>query len=159
MLLGLFVAWVIFWFYDRNKKKKQINALSALSVIEPGPPGSFPIKINRVKDGDTLALDYVQLPWKTGLVAVDLRCAGYDAWEITHKRKSVSVSGSEIEKGKQAKYFLEELVEDTIQAYLKPEQPEFDCYGRLLGYLYLTLRNGTTVDVAETMHLKGHTRN
>lgn len=158
MLLGLFIAWVIFWFYDKKKQKDKTTTLQALSVVEPGPVGSFPIKVNRVKDGDTLALDYVQLPWKTGLVNVDLRCAGYDAWEITHKRHSVKIDNSEIEKGKKAKYFLEELVEDTVQAYLIPENPEFDCYGRLLGYLHLRLRSGVSVDVASVMREKGHTR-
>ena len=99
------------------------------------------------------------MPWNCGLVDVDIRLYGYDAWEITKKRKSVKVTDAEIAKGVKAKAALEELVAKARWAYLRPESVEIDCYGRILGSLFLQIPGEDgLVSVSEWMISKGHNR-
>ena len=160
MITGILVGWLLYWIFGKTKTVVKAQRMRALSAsFPPGPDGFYPIKINRIKDGDTFNASFVKLPWHTGLVDVDVRCFGYDAYEISKKRKSVTITNTEIAKGQKAKIAFEELIAKARWAYLRPEVPEIDCYGRILGSLYLQIPGeDELVSVSEWMSSHGHTR-
>lgn len=149
MLLTFFVFFVVL-LYDAWVRHKKVTTFHSLSVPK-GPDNTYPVKIQRIKDGDTFIADYIKLPWNSGLIDVTVRCLGYDAYESSKKRQSRVISDEEVVLGKKAKLELEKLVKPNVFCYLKPESPEFDCYGRILGRLYIPAEDGTFIDVAEYM--------
>lgn len=163
MLTGIILGWLVYWLGSKlkNIRQKQIVQMHVLSArwTPEGPPGSYPVKIDpkNVKDGDTFRATYIMLPWSVGITEKDVRCLGYDAWETSHKRQSVEMASDETEKGKLAKKALQDLVKKAQWMWLKPSSPEYDCYGRVLGFLYLQM-NGEVIDVSEWMKANGHDR-
>lgn len=158
-VIALFTICVFFviLLYDAWVRHKRITNLNSLSVAN-GPPNTYPIKIQRIKDGDTFVADYIKLPWNSGLIDVTVRCFGYDAYESSKKRSKL-ITDQEIVLGKKAKLELEKLVKTNVFCYLKPEVPEFDCYGRILGRLYVPAEDGSFIDVAEHMISQNLVRN
>lgn len=160
MITGLLIGFLAYWFCNKTHQTIKTQRIKALgSTCPPGPDGCFPVKINRVKDGDTIQADFIKLPWNCGLVNVDIRLYGFDAWEITKKRKSVKISNSEISKGEKAKAALVDLIGKARWAYLRPESVEIDCYGRILGSLFLQIPGeDALISVSEWMIANHHNR-
>ena len=160
MLTGLLIGFVLYWFFNKTNKNVAAQRLQKLSSnYPPGPDGYFPIKITQVKDGDTIQAEFIKLPWNCGLVNVPIRLYGYDAYEISKKRKSVHVTDAEIIKGIKAKEALTELVGKSRWAYLRPESIEIDCYGRILGSLFLQIPGeDELVSVSDYMISNHHNR-
>lgn len=97
----------------------------------------YPVKMERVIDGDTIVVDlYLGL----GVILDDqyIRFYGIDAWETR---------GEEREKGLKAKEYLEErLSKGKIEIEIRPEwgQNGKGKYGRWLGVIYV---DGVNVNV------------
>jgi endonuclease YncB( thermonuclease family) len=71
----------------------------------------------------------------------------------------VKVSDAELDQGTRAKVFLTSLVKESCyRGYIKPESEPFDCFGRVLGRLFLRNYEGHLIDVAEVMIKQGFTR-
>jgi hypothetical protein len=118
----------------------------------------IPIRISRIKDGDTLVAD-VLLPWNVTLRDEDVREATYDAWESRRGRGGIVITEEELAKGKQATKDLTELFRDN-KAYLGvSDDAKRDSFGRLLGkyWAYDTV-NSKWIDVREFMRERNHLR-
>jgi endonuclease YncB( thermonuclease family) len=160
MITGMIIGFIAYWFFNRTKQTVAAQKIKSLSSSYPqGPDGYYPIKINKVKDGDTVLADFIKLPWNCGLINVSVRLYGYDAYEISKKRHSVKVTDTEVAKGIKAKNALQELVKKARWAYLRPESTEIDCYGRILGSLFLQIPGeDELVNVSEWMVSNFHNR-
>ena len=111
--------------------------------------------VKDVLDGDTIVVD-VLLPWSVVLNDRSVRMQGYDAWEISKKRKTVRVTDAEIERGKAAREALVQILSAAEAVYLTPSD-RHDPYGRLTAYVSL-LYDGQLIEVSEWMREHGHTR-
>jgi hypothetical protein len=125
------------------------------------PAGFYALAGFEPHDGDTFKAD-ILLPWGVTLRDQHVRCAGYDAWEITRGRQTVEVTDAEIEKGKAALAGLQGLCSGAVP-FLSPvydaKGRQLDSvYGRLQGRLIVRLDSGEVVDVAKWMALHGHCR-
>lgn len=160
MITGMILGFLLYWLFGKTKKVIVVQKLKTLcSEFPMGPDGYYPIKINKIKDGDTISASFIKLPWNCGLIDVNVRLYGYDAPEITKKRQSVQVTNLEIAKGVKAKNALEELISKSRWAYLRPESPEIDCYGRIMGSLFLQIPGEEElVNVSEWMIKNNHVR-
>lgn len=128
----------------------------ALLLLSANPQAPVRATVESIHDGDTLRLT-IHLPFGVDLPAREVRAAGYDAWEIDRRRRTVKVTDAEIAKGKEAREYLSQLlavggcwVEDTGQR---------DPYGRLSVSLWGRNKNGGDwIDVAEEMRDAGYDR-
>ena len=128
-----------------------------LIIVAIAQPQSCAVPLANVRaiDGDTVRAD---LNLSFGLTIRDktIRAADFDAWELSRARRTVNVTGVEIERGKRAKAALEELfAQGTPYATDTGKQ---DVYGRLLAVLWVKTREGRWVEVSEAMRREGHTR-
>lgn len=117
--------------------------------------GSYPLKISRVIDGDTLHGD-IELPWGVTLRSQRIRCLGYDAWESSKRRQSVVVTDAEVAKGKQVTADLKQLAK-TARFEIEPSGRERDNYGRILGVVTVVIK-GQKIPLSEWMRERGHLR-
>jgi len=118
---------------------------------------TFAATVVRVIDGDTLVAT-VHLPWGVDLRERTFRAIGYDAWETSKRRKSVSVTTNEVARGKEAKADLEKLLDDGLR--VSPpnvSDRDIDPYDRDAARFYFQ-RGGRWLPVAEWMREHGHTR-
>ena len=112
----------------------------------------YSIRNIRVIDGDTIECD-IDLGFNVILNDQKVRLMGYDSWEISKRRKTVTVTDEEIRKGEIAKQTLIDL----INKYHDPRIIYYgkDNYGRWLLYLRL---NNNTIRLEQWMMEHGHTR-
>ena len=157
IILGILIGFLINFVYRFIKSRRNNNIVQAMAFDNDLPTGAYPLQIKRVKDGDTL-VGTIKLPWNTGLIDVSIRCAGYDAFEITKKRKSVVFTDNEIENGQKATNYLNKLILKSTNCCISPSTQEFDCYGRVFGFVYLKIDN-VYVDLAHHMTEHGFDRN
>ena len=116
---------------------------------------AVPLADVRIQDGDTIHAS-LDLPFGITIRDKTIRAADFDAWELSRARRTVNVTGVEIERGKRAKAALEELfAQGTPYATDTGKQ---DVYGRLLAVLWVKTREGRWVEVSEAMRREGHTR-
>lgn len=118
----------------------------------------IPVRITRIKDGDTIVAD-VLLPWNVTLRDEDIRESSYDAWESRRGRGGIVITDEELVKGKNATRDLTELFRDK-KAYLGvPDDSKRDAFGRLLGKFWaFDTVNNQWIDVREFMREHGHLR-
>lgn len=118
----------------------------------------IPVRISRIKDGDTIVAD-VLLPWNVTLRDEDIRESTYDAWESRRGRGGIVTTDEELVKGKQATRDLTELFRDK-KAYLGvSDDSKRDAFGRLLGKFWaFDTVNNQWIDVREFMRERGHLR-
>ena len=117
-----------------------------------------PIRITRVKDGDTLTAD-VLLPWNVTLRDEDIRESTYDAWESRRGRGGIVITDEELVKGKQAAKDLAELFRDKKAYVGVSDDSKRDSFGRLLGKFWaFDTVNSKWIDVHEYMDARGHFR-
>lgn len=157
MIIGILIGLLINFVYRFIKSRRNNSVVQAMAFDADLPIGAYPLQIKRVKDGDTL-VGTIKLPWNTGLIDVSIRCAGYDAFEITKKRKSVIFTDNEIENGQRASNYLKELILNSTNFCISPSTNQFDCYGRVFGFVYLKINN-VYIDLAHHMIEKGFDRN
>lgn len=113
----------------------------------------------RAKDGDTIHVERIDLGWGVSLYDQDVRLLGFDAPEVSRRRRSVKVTDEEIERGRIAEAALGTLLmTGTVHLYPDAAQPTRDNYGRLLGRLFVHPEGHEPVDVAEWMIKSGHIR-
>ena len=109
----------------------------------------------RVIDGDTLEAD-LNLGHGVLLRKQSLRLEGFDAWETSRRRRTVTITDAELVKGKLATEALEKLIRESPVACITDGGD--NVYNRSQGYLRLVGRDGTILDVAEWMLANGHDR-
>ena len=130
-------------------------ALLIIVAIAQPQTCAVPLADVRVHDGDTIHAS-LTLPFGLTIRDKTIRAADYDAYELSRARRTVNVTGVEIERGKRAKAALEELfAQGTPYATDTGKQ---DVYGRLLAVLWVKTREGRWVDVAAEMRRQAHTR-
>lgn len=135
-------------------------SLPTESVEAPQPveslPCYLPCEVRRVIDGDTIVGDVVY-PWG-GVVLRErsIRCAGYDAPEVSRRRRTVTVTDAEIRRGRKVTRELELLLASG-GVYVSPVERPTGPYGRVTARLTV-LRNGQVVDVAEWARGHGYVR-
>lgn len=125
---------------------------------EPTYPHRFPIRVSKILDGDTVE-GVIDLPWHVSIRAQDgqgIRALGYDAWETSKRRRSVTVTDEEVLKGKKGRQDLTELFSGAT-VYVQSEGELRDPYGRILARLFVT-KAGRTTDVAAWMEEHGNVR-
>ena len=113
-------------------------------------------EVTRVVDGDTLKVN-VLFPWDVTLRDQTVRCLGYDAWESSKRRRSVTVTDEEVAKGKLATSALSGLLDLSSAVYLVPGTRSRGPYGRILATVMCRV-DGRKVDVADWMRSHGHVR-
>ena len=97
-----------------------------------------------VYDADTLKNCKIYCGHRSTIDAPYIRIAGYDAWEVSRRRRTVNVTDAEIERGKQATSEFAAML-DQAAAVLLTEPPKRDPYGRNGGYLRLLQPDGTII--------------
>ena len=124
-------------------------------------------KVLYVHDGDTISAD-LSLPFRIELTNRQLRAFGYDAWEVSKTRRTVTVTDEEIAKGYKARDALRELLK-TGQLYIEDvtaiQMVKPDPYGRMLTRWWIQqisnrdeIASVEWIDVAKWMHEHGHCR-
>jgi len=109
----------------------------------------------RVIDGDTIEADLL-LGRGVVLKRRRIRLAGFDAWEMTRRRRTVSITDEELAKGKVARAAMETLIGDSIVQCLT--EGDRDAYGRTVGRLRLIQRDGNVLQAENWMRERGHDR-
>ena len=122
-------------------------------------PGNWYRTANVVAhDADTVRCD-ILFPWHVTLAGVSVRAHGFDAWEVTRTRQTVSISPAEIAKGKQA---LAEFNALLAHGRLELSPLEYDgsdsVYGRLEAKWRIVADDGSIVDLAEYAKAHGWVR-
>ena len=112
----------------------------------------------RVKDGDTVECDVIQLPFGISLTNQSVRAADYDAWESGEHARSTGphVTPEEITKGRKAAKDLRDLMVDST-LYIMPISKSRDNFGRLLAK-FVVDHNGTRTEVGEWMRTHDNVR-
>ena len=131
-----------------------ILAVLFLLVSTPKPPGAEgaqPLSEITVMDGDTLRAD-IDLGYGVTLKHQTVRMMGFDAWEISKHRQTITVTDDEIVKGNLAKAALTKMIDDakTVEAR---ESGKKDPYGRQLLWIYIDGQ-----EVGSAMRKLGHER-
>jgi hypothetical protein len=112
-----------------------------------------------VKDGDTIQAD-IHLGFDVVLNDQSIRCSDYDAWESSKRRRSVNVTDEEVEKGRLATVYLQELL-GSSKVFLQEsgQKKSRDVYGRVLGKLHVQKQNQRYLErVSTLMKAGGHLR-
>jgi endonuclease YncB( thermonuclease family) len=124
-------------------------------LCTPVSADTFKLSNITVVDGDTVRAD-IHLPFQITLTNKSIRLKDIDAPEVTQRRKSVTVTAEEIERGKAAKAYLQTLLKNG--ALLEIGHSGYsDKYGRVSGKL-LILEKGSRVSVAVPMKAAGYSR-
>lgn len=107
-------------------------------------PNHYILQDIKVKDGDTIVAD-IYMGFNIILDNETIRMSDYDACEASKIRDSVFISDEEVKKGKEAKKYLEEIVNTSQYILLTPNSHKFvdwmspvkqrDQYGRILGFI------------------------
>jgi len=149
------------------------GALASEPLPAASPPAAQPAKwrvcdarLVRLIDGDTLVVD-LHLGGDVVLKGQRIRALGYDAWEVSKRRRTVTVTDAEIVKGKAAGEALDELIRSAEGFTLKTRilrdgSTARDPFGRILAELHLEVRDDRgqleAIDVALWMRRHGHCR-
>lgn len=89
------------------------------------------------KDGDTYICD-IHLDFDIILKEQVIRCADYDAWETSFKRKTIDYDVDEIRKGYKAKNdFIDYVSKAKIVEITVDSKRLRDTYGRILAVTYV----------------------
>lgn len=131
-----------------------INA--SLGAYGEPPVNRYEVRIDRVIDGDTIK-GMVLLGFDVALVGKSIRLAGFDAWELNRRRRTIRFHPKELARGREAREALVKLLGTGIP-FLSPSGTGKDPYGRLVGRLTVDTPDGKTVDVALWMRQRGHHR-
>jgi len=131
-----------------------LSITSMLFGAEPTAPAPQAASVD-VIDGDTFRCA-VAFPWGAGLLNQTVRCLGYDAPEISKRRRvKPPVTDEEIARGAMAKSALRELLKGRV-VYLVPGDDQRDAYGRILARAFsVDSASGESIDVAARMHELG----
>jgi len=109
---------------------------AAASTLSAPPPGcAYALDNIRVLDGDTFQAD-ILLPWGVTLRQQTIRALGYDAWESSKRRRSVSVTDAEVAKGKAATVAVRKLF-TTARVSCSPGKRDRGPYGRILATIWI----------------------
>lgn len=109
-----------------------------------------------IHDGDTMRVR-VHFPWGISLEE-NVRCLGYNAWEVTKGRRTVKVTDDEVKKGKFALQQVQSLIQGN-RVFISPESEAGtrDPYGRLLAFVRVE-SGGQLIRLEQWMFDKGHCR-
>jgi len=88
-----------------------------------------------VKDADTI-VGTIRFPWNVALVDESIRAAGFDAWEVSRKRRTVHITDEELRKGKEAKLALISYLKGK-HIYITPLSMSRDAYGRIFALIFV----------------------
>lgn len=130
-------------------------ALLPITAHAVEPVNRYLLTDVRVTDGDTVTAD-VQLGYGVTLDDERIRFTGFDAWEASYSRRSVTVTPAEIERGKAATAYLRDLARGG-RLYLTPGREYRDHYGRLLGAA-IVVQDGRVARLEDLMRQGGHCR-
>ncbi len=156
VLVSIIVAFVVAITLDVTTRTTDPDKPEAIMFFSGGPTVAYYNLTNvRVVDGDTIEAD-ISLPMRVTLRQEMIRCANYDAWESSKRRRSVNVTDEEVVKGKAATEALKSLIASG-QLMVQLENDDRDVYGRVLASLYLE-REGELISVAEWMETNKHIR-
>lgn len=119
------------------------------------PAYCFAVVNFRIHDVDTVIGD-VELPWFVTLRKQEIRCNGYDGWEVSRTRQTEPFKHFtpreweiEIAKGVAARDALKRLTEGSKVYIQWNPKDEKSAYGRLEGQLWVRLPKGEIVNVEE----------
>jgi endonuclease YncB( thermonuclease family) len=129
-----------------------------LTIASPPPANQYQLRLERVLDGDTIEAD-IMLGFDVTLDDQSIRLQGFDAWEVSRRRRTVTVTDDELAKGAIAKKELTELLATHKgRIYLRPAKEGRGVYGRVVGYLVIYTKDGDIIDVDKWMKGRGHAR-
>lgn len=131
-----------------------ICPLAAVAADPLAPTQAIRATLLELHDGDTARVD-ILLPFGVTLPNRPIRAYGYDAWEVTRTRQTVSVTADEIAKGKAARDDLLTLMQSG-ELWVE-DSGERDPYGRVSAWLWVR-QNGRWVFVPGWMERRGHLR-
>lgn len=140
--------------YPKPSESGTASSESGTKIVKIPKP-LFPVRLTNVVDGDTVDVD-ILMPWGVTLRNQRVRCADYDAWESSKRRKSVEVTDAEVIRGNKATTYLETIIRSG-RLFIQPADEDRDNYGRVLGNLYLQTPDGL-FRVADIMKAKRHVR-
>ncbi len=104
-----------------------------------------------VLDGDTVRAD-IHLGFDVVLREQTIRLFGFDAWEVSRRRRTVQVDEAEMAKGEKAKAALAKLVHEAKRVEVV-ESGERDPFGRRSCSVYVDGKS-----LADIMRRNGHER-
>lgn len=121
--------------------------LSWLSLGRPAhgqaPSGALRVTEATWHDADTATIT-VAGPWGFGPIRQSCRALGYDAWEVSRTRQTVTVTEAEIDRGKAAVTALSAWLDGAELWVIPPSAGrDRDAYGRMLGEFW-TRKPGRT---------------
>lgn len=91
----------------------------------------------RPKDGDTYVCN-IHLDFDIVLKDQVIRCADYDAWETSNKRKTITYDPNEFAKGQKAKTdLINSIAKASIVEITVDRKRLRDTYGRILAVTYI----------------------
>lgn len=90
-----------------------------------------------VKDADTICVDISIVEFNVLLLKQNIRAVNYDSCEVSKHRDSVVVTDKEIKIGKEAKQYLQSLVNRKFKIYISPKG--HDVYGRTLAVIWIEI--------------------
>ena len=122
-----------------------------LTLILSAAPNSYPLRVERVVDGDTIVAD-IDLGFGVKLYDAMIRMADYDTWE-TGARGGQIITPEEKTKGKAAKADLEKLLAASKRITIVPDAKPRDNFGRVLGRVYVDDKS-----LGDVMKIRGHIR-
>lgn len=133
-----------------------IIILACIAADPTAPASALKCDVIDVHDGDTVKVT-IHCPL-LGIDApnVSIRAYGYDAYEITRTRQTVTVTDAEIVKGKAARDDLAQLIAGG-ELWLE-DSGQRDPYGRTSAWLWVKLGDGSWVFVPKYMDDHGHLR-
>ena len=143
-----------------NMRATILATAFCLAAFYPASGNEFPLTAIRVVDGDTINATIHLSPFDLAITSAPIRCLGYDAPEISRRRRTVRVDDDEIRRGRQAAAYLAELLKRG-QAVARPGEETKRVrgpYGRYLLRIFVDLADGDRIDVAEEMKRRNHTR-
>jgi endonuclease YncB( thermonuclease family) len=114
-----------------------------------------------IHDGDTITRGVIDLGWGRKLhigpheEAPGIRAFGYDAWEVTRTRQTVTVTDAEIKKGLAARDDLVELLKSG--SLWAEDSGQRDPYGRISAVLWVK-QGDNWIFLAGWMEARGHLR-
>ncbi len=136
-----------------------IHTISHSTVQAADPPIShYQVRIIKVLDGDTVRADVI-LGFSIALLNESIRLQGFDAWETSRRRRTVTITDEELKKGQVAKKDLMDLLEKHKgRVYLMKFGDGRGVYGRLTGFLVVYPKKGDPIEIKLWMRERGHQR-
>lgn len=90
-----------------------------------------------VKDADTICVDIFISEFNVLLLKQNIRAINFDSCEVSKHRDSVIVTDKEIALGKQAKTYLQDIVNRKFKIFISPNG--HDVYGRTLAVIWVEI--------------------